>query len=103
MQSTIEKIKEIVTEALAALGIDELGLDFIDHLILSCIIESFDGGPVGIDSLAATIGEESQTIEDVYEPYLLQRKLIKRTQRGRVVSDEGYVHYKNIIKPLSNK
>lgn len=95
--------KEIVTEALAALGIDELGLDFIDHLILSCIIESFDGGPVGIDSLAATIGEESQTIEDVYEPYLLQRKLIKRTQRGRVVSDEGYVHYKNIIKPLSNK
>ncbi|MDH6603098.1 Holliday junction DNA helicase RuvB [Bacilli bacterium PM5-9] len=90
--------KEVVVEALSALGIDELGLDFIDHKIISCIIESFNGGPVGLESLAATIGEESQTIEDVYEPYLLQKKLLKRTQRGRVVSDEGYVHYKNIIK-----
>ncbi|MDF9867737.1 Holliday junction DNA helicase RuvB [Bacilli bacterium PM5-3] len=90
--------KEVVIEALSALGIDELGLDFIDHKIISCIIESFNGGPVGLESLAATIGEESQTIEDVYEPYLLQKKLLKRTQRGRVVSDEGYVHYKNIIK-----
>ncbi|MEG0687025.1 MAG: Holliday junction branch migration DNA helicase RuvB, partial [Erysipelotrichales bacterium] len=71
---------DIVQEALYALGIDDLGLDFIDHKILSCIIESFDGGPVGIESLAATIGEESQTIEDVYEPYLLQKNLLKRTQ-----------------------
>lgn len=92
--------KDIVEEALQALGIDEMGLDFIDHRILKCIIESFDGGPVGIDSLAATIGEESQTIEDVYEPYLLQRNLIKRTQRGRVISDEGLRHYKKIVKSL---
>ena len=90
--------KPIVLESLDALGIDEMGLDFIDHKIIACIIESFNGGPVGLDSLAATIGEESQTIEDVYEPFLLQRKLLKRTQRGRVVTDEGYVHYKNIIK-----
>lgn len=93
--------QEIVEDALNALGIDEMGLDFIDHRILTCIIESFDGGPVGIDSLAATIGEESQTIEDVYEPYLLQKKLIKRTQRGRVISDEGISHYKKVIKYLS--
>ncbi|MEG0686901.1 MAG: Holliday junction branch migration DNA helicase RuvB, partial [Erysipelotrichales bacterium] len=71
---------KIVEEALYALGIDDLGLDFIDHKIISCIIEAFDGGPVGIESLAATIGEESQTIEDVYEPYLLQKNLLKRTQ-----------------------
>ena len=92
--------RQIVDEALDALGIDELGLDFIDHKIITGIIESFNGGPVGIDSLAATIGEESQTIEDVYEPYLLQRKLIKRTQRGRVITDAGYDHYQ---KKLSKK
>ncbi|MEG0364743.1 MAG: Holliday junction branch migration DNA helicase RuvB [Erysipelotrichales bacterium] len=89
---------KIVEEALYALGIDDLGLDFIDHKIISCIIEAFDGGPVGIESLAATIGEESQTIEDVYEPYLLQKNLLKRTQRGRVITDFGYEHYKNKVK-----
>jgi len=92
--------KTIVEESLNALGIDILGLDFVDHKIIACIIESFDGGPVGLDSLAATIGEESQTIEDVYEPYLLQKKLIKRTQRGRVISDDGYEHYRNVIKNI---
>lgn len=90
--------KEIVVEALDALGIDELGLDYIDHRILACIIEVYDGGPVGIDSLAVTVGEESQTIEDVYEPYLLQQQLIKRTQRGRMIADKGYEHYQKHIK-----
>lgn len=90
--------KEIVAEALQALGIDHLGLDFIDHKIITCIIEQFDGGPVGVVSLAATIGEEAQTIEDVYEPYLLQKKIIKRTQRGRIISESGYEHYINFLK-----
>lgn len=84
--------KEIVDQALDALGIDELGLDFIDHKILKSIIELFNGGPVGLESLAATIGEESQTLEDVYEPYLLQKQLMKRTQRGRVVTKLAYEH-----------
>ncbi|MDL2211527.1 Holliday junction branch migration DNA helicase RuvB [Erysipelotrichaceae bacterium OttesenSCG-928-M19] len=92
--------KDIVAESLTALGIDNLGLDYVDHRIISCIIESFNGGPVGIESLAATIGEEAQTIEDVYEPYLLQKKLLKRTQRGRIISEDGYLHYNNIIKNL---
>lgn len=90
--------KDIIFEALQALGIDHLGLDFIDHKIISCLIEAFNGGPVGIESLAATIGEESQTIEDVYEPYLLQKQLLKRTQRGRIITDLGYEHYQNTVK-----
>lgn len=90
--------KDIVEESLKALGIDNLGLDFIDHKILTSIIESFNGGPVGLNALAATIGEESQTLEDVYEPYLLQKQLIKRTQRGRMISEKGYEHYINYIK-----
>ncbi|MDR3215564.1 MAG: Holliday junction branch migration DNA helicase RuvB [Bacilli bacterium] len=85
--------KKIVDESLIALGIDELGLDYVDHKILSCIVEAFKGGPVGISALAATIGEDAHTIEDMYEPYLLQKNIIKRTQRGRIISDYGYQHY----------
>lgn len=92
--------KAIVAESLIALGIDEKGLDYIDHRILSCIIEIYNGGPVGLESLSATIGEESHTIEDVYEPYLLQQNFIKRTQRGRMISDKGYEHYQ---KNINNK
>lgn len=90
--------KAIVDESLHALGIDELGLDVIDLKILECIIEAFDGGPVGLESLAATVGEEAMTIEDAHEPYLLQQQLIKRTQRGRMITDTGYSHYQKIIK-----
>lgn len=85
--------RTVVEEALQALGIDKLGLDFIDHKIIKGIIEQFNGGPVGLETLSATIGEEAQTIEDVYEPYLLQNNLLKRTQRGRVATQKAYDHF----------
>lgn len=84
---------DIVDESLQALGIDKLGLDFIDHKIMRGIMVQFNGGPVGLDTLSATIGEEAQTIEDVYEPYLLQNDLLKRTQRGRVATQKAYEHF----------
>lgn len=83
---------ELATEALRRLQIDPLGLDEIDHKMLKAMIHSFRGGPVGLDTIAATIGEESQTIEDVYEPYLLQIGLLQRTPRGRTVTPAAYAH-----------
>ncbi|HJO81359.1 MAG: Holliday junction branch migration DNA helicase RuvB [SAR202 cluster bacterium] len=83
---------EIANEALGKLEVDQLGLEGIDHLVLRSIIEKFDGGPVGIDTLAASISEESDTIEDVYEPYLLQLGFINRTPRGRVATRHAYEH-----------
>ena len=83
---------EITLEALEALGVDGLGLERLDREILSGIIERFNGGPVGIDTIAASIGEERVTIEDVYEPYLIQTGLLYRTQKGRMVSPAGYKH-----------
>lgn len=83
---------EIAQEALQMLQIDPMGLDFIDHKMLSAMIQSFRGGPVGLDTIAATIGEESQTIEDVYEPYLLQIGFLQRTPRGRVLTPAAYSH-----------
>ena len=74
--------------------IDECGLDQKDHSYLNGIINKFGGGPVGLDSLAASIGEESTTIEDVYEPYLLQMGFIKRTSRGRIATEKAYKHLK---------
>lgn len=79
--------------ALNMLQVDDVGLDHIDHKLLMGIIEGFQGGPVGLDTIAATIGEESQTIEDVYEPYLLQIGFIQRTPRGRVVTPKAYHHF----------
>lgn len=89
--------KKITNEALRALKVDELGLDDTDYQLLKAIIERFNGGPVGIEAIAASIGEEITTIEDVYEPYLLQIGLLKRTTRGRMVTDAAYEHLK-IIK-----
>lgn len=82
----------ITREALNALGVDGMGLERIDREILTAIIEKFGGGPVGIDTIAAAIGEERITIEDAYEPYLIQKGLLYRTQKGRMVSDAGYHH-----------
>jgi len=82
----------IAQEALNLLEIDELGLDNIDRIMLNSIINKFSGGPVGLDTLAASIGEDADTIEDVYEPYLLQLGFINRTPRGRIVTKAGYQH-----------
>ena len=86
--------KEITKLALDKLKVDELGLDETDYNLLKAIIEKFNGGPVGIDALASSIGEEQTTIEDVYEPYLLQNGFLKRTNRGRVVTEKAYDHLK---------
>ncbi|MGG4550488.1 Holliday junction branch migration DNA helicase RuvB [Rossellomorea marisflavi] len=80
-------------EALDLLQVDQLGLDHIDHKLLRGIIERFRGGPVGLDTIAASIGEESHTIEDVYEPYLLQIGFLQRTPRGRIVTHLVYEHF----------
>lgn len=79
--------------ALEMLQVDDVGLDHIDHKLLKGIIDGFKGGPVGLDTIAATIGEEPQTIEDVYEPFLLQIGFIQRTPRGRVVTPKAYTHF----------
>ena len=84
--------KEQTVEALERLKVDDLGLDDVDHKYLLGIIHRFKGGPVGLEALAASIGEEPTTLEDVNEPYLLQTGLIKRTARGRVVTDFAYRH-----------
>ena len=83
---------EAADRALALLEVDDLGLDRLDRDILSAICERFDGGPVGLSTLAAAVGEEQDTIEDVYEPYLLQQGLLKRTPRGRVTTPAAFRH-----------
>ena len=84
--------KEVAMYALDLLEVDKYGLDHIDRNILLTIIEKFQGGPVGLDTLAASIGEDSGTIEDVYEPYLLKNGFIQRTPKGRVVTEFAYHH-----------
>ena len=84
--------KDILDISLDKLKVDKLGLDETDYHLLRSIIEKFNGGPVGIDALASSIGEEVTTIEDVYEPYLLQNGFLKRTSRGRVVTEKAYKH-----------
>ncbi|MCY8093634.1 Holliday junction branch migration DNA helicase RuvB [Bacillus haynesii] len=86
--------EEVAVDALERLQVDKLGLDHIDRKLLLGMIEKFGGGPVGIDTISATIGEESHTIEDVYEPYLLQIGFIQRTPRGRIVTPDVYSHFK---------
>ncbi len=84
--------REVADMALRALEIDDLGLDPVDRRMLRAIIENYGGGPVGLDTLAATIGEESITLEDVYEPYLMQIGFLTRTPRGRCVTRKAYEH-----------
>ena len=84
--------KEVADKALDLLEVDKLGLDINDQKLLNTIIEKFGGGPVGLDTLSAAIGEDSGTIEDVYEPYLVMNGLINRTPKGRVVTELAYKH-----------
>ena len=84
--------EEVANIALDLLDVDKMGLDHIDRNILMTMIEKFSGGPVGLDTLAAALGEDSGTIEDVYEPYLIKNGFINRTPRGRVVTDYAYKH-----------
>lgn len=84
--------EDLAKTALEQMQVDKLGLDQIDHKLLSVIIDNFKGGPVGLDTLAASIGEESNTIEDVYEPYLMQIGFLQRTPRGRMATNAAYLH-----------
>ena len=85
--------KIVAEETLNILEVDKIGLDVTDRNLIRTMIEKFGGGPVGLDTLAVSIGEESDTIEDVYEPYLIQLGYIQRTPRGRIVTDLGYKHF----------
>lgn len=85
--------KDITTKSLSALNIDAYGLDDMDRKIILTIIDKFNGGPVGISTIATAIGEDAGTVEDVYEPYLIQQGFIKRTSRGRVATELAYSHF----------
>jgi Holliday junction DNA helicase RuvB len=91
---------ENAQNALERMEIDELGLDLVDRNLLKAMIENYNGGPVGLDTIAAMIGEEAVTIEDVYEPYLMQLGFLTRTPRGRKVTALGYRHLG--INPIEN-
>lgn len=84
---------DTAAKALDMLDVDKEGFDYMDRKLLSAIIEKFDGGPVGLDNLAAAIGEEKETIEDVIEPFLIQQGFLQRTPRGRIVSQRAYLHF----------
>ena len=84
--------RDIADMALDMLKVDANGFDSMDRRLLLAMIEKFDGGPVGIDSLAASVGEEAHTLEDVYEPYLIQQGFIMRTSRGRLATRLAYEH-----------
>ena len=84
--------KQVAKDALAKLGVDMKGLDDVDHKVLHTIIEKFNGGPVGLDTIAASISEEADTITDVYEPYLMQLGFLERTPRGRLATRHAYEH-----------
>ncbi len=84
---------EVADRALDLLDVDNQGFDMLDRKLLLAIIEKFDGGPVGVDSLAAAIGEERGTIEDVLEPFLIQQGYMMRTPRGRVATRHAYLHF----------
>ena len=84
--------QSVAVEALSKLEVDPIGLDEIDHKVLHTIIDKFNGGPVGLDTIAASISEEADTIMDVYEPYLLQLGFLERTPRGRLATQLAYQH-----------
>ncbi|MDD7391777.1 MAG: Holliday junction branch migration DNA helicase RuvB [Fusobacterium gastrosuis] len=92
----IDKI--IANKALDMLGVDENGLDDLDRNIVNSIIENYDGGPVGIETLSLLLGEDKRTLEEVYEPYLVKIGFLKRTNRGRVVTPKAYQHFRKVVK-----
>ncbi len=92
--------REVVQETLQLLEIDEMGFDQMDRMILLTIIDKFGGGPVGLDTIGAAIGEESDTIEDVYEPFLIQNGFLNRTPRGRVATPSAYRHFGRVTPEL---
>ena len=95
------ELQKVADAALRMLQVDELGLDRLDRELLGAICERFDGGPVGLSTLAVSVGEETDTVEDVYEPYLLQQGLIVRTPRGRVATRRAYTHL-GLIPPVDD-
>ena len=95
--------REAAREALALLDVDELGLDKVDRNVLGCMMDKFGGGPVGLDTLAATTGEDAVTIEDVYEPYLMQLGFLMRTPRGRVCTSAAWEHMKKKMPASANE
>ncbi|MCL1796375.1 MAG: Holliday junction branch migration DNA helicase RuvB, partial [Clostridia bacterium] len=92
---------DVAKESLKGLDIDDLGLDRVDRAVLNAMIQKFGGGPVGLDTLAATTGEDATTIEDVYEPYLLQLGFLMRTPRGRVATPAAYEHMR-VVPPAES-
>ena len=84
---------DVASAALDMLDVDKEGFDYMDRKLLTTIIDKFMGGPVGLDNLAAAIGEERDTIEDVIEPFLIQQGFLQRTPRGRIVSQRAYLHF----------
>jgi Holliday junction DNA helicase RuvB len=93
--------RQLANEALEKLNVDLSGLDYMDHKLLKAIMVQFDGGPVGLDSLAAMVGEEKNTLEDVIEPYLIQQGFLIRTPRGRVASRRAFEHFNIAISQES--
>ena len=91
--------RELADYALGVLEVDQRGLDNMDRLILACIIDKYDGGPVGVETMAAALSEEKDTLEDVYEPFLIQQGFLKRTPRGRVATRLAYEHLGRDFKP----
>jgi Holliday junction DNA helicase RuvB len=95
--------REVADAALAMLEVDALGLDLIDRKLLLAVIEKFGGGPVGIDNLAAAVGEERDTLEDVVEPYLIQQGILQRTPRGRIATPQAYLHFGRSSPPAEGE
>jgi Holliday junction DNA helicase RuvB len=93
VKATGEIDRRVADAALAMLEVDPMGLDLMDRKLLLAVIEKFGGGPVGIDNLAAAVGEERDTLEDVVEPYLIQQGMLQRTPRGRVAPVAAYRHF----------
>jgi Holliday junction DNA helicase RuvB len=85
--------RDVADAALSMLDVDKVGLDMMDRKLLQAVLEKFGGGPVGVENLAAAIGEERDTIEDVLEPYLIQQGYLMRTPRGRVATQAAYLHF----------